>query len=290
MFISTQVKRVVKEALREDYGRVDITTLFTIPKNVKVKAILIAKEPGILCGIDVMRAVFRERDHSLAFKTTKKDGSQVVKDEVVATLSGDAQPILEAERVALNFLSLMSGTATLTSAFVAQVKGTNAKILDTRKTIPNLRMLQKYAVRVGGGRNHRTTLCEAILIKDNHLRAGKFIHKGKLNTEKITKTISCLNSLPNLKMEVEIETLPEFKQILPYKPDIIMLDNFTISDIRKAVKYRNKHYPRVKLEASGGVSLRTVRRIALAGVDFISIGALTHSAKALDFSLEIVDE
>jgi nicotinate-nucleotide pyrophosphorylase (carboxylating) len=177
----------------------------------------------------------------------------------------------------------------VTRKFVDKTKGTKAKILDTRKTTPNLRILEKYAVKTGGGLNHRQTLVDAILIKDNHLRAGRFLNQGKLDEERLGKCIRHLRNLPTVKIEIEVETLDEFKAILKYKPHVVMLDNFIPSQIREAVKFRNQHFPKIKLEASGGISMENVKEIAEAGVDFISIGSLTHSPKAIDFSLEIIE-
>jgi nicotinate-nucleotide pyrophosphorylase (carboxylating) len=197
--------------------------------------------------------------------------------------------VLSAERVALNFLSLLSGIATATKTFVKRIKGTKAKILDTRKTTPNLRDLEKYAVRVGGGFNHRLSLVDAILLKGNHLRAGKFIRKGKLDEERMAKCIAYVKTLPAVKIEIEVETLEEFKKVIKYKPRVVMLDNFKPAQMKEAVRWRNRYFPRVKLEASGGINLKNVRKIAQTGVDFISVGNLTHSPKAIDFSLEIVE-
>jgi nicotinate-nucleotide pyrophosphorylase (carboxylating) len=287
MRLDRNLKLIIKTALQEDVGREDITTLFTIPYHFRTESAIIAKERGVLCGIDIAKAVFKERGSGVSFKALKKDGATFKVNERIAYIKGDARVILSAERVALNFLSLLSGIATITKIFVDKTKGTKAKILDTRKTTPNLRILEKYAVRVGGGYNHRKTLVDAILIKDNHLRAGKFIQKGILDEKRMAKCIRYVKRLPVVKVEIEVENLQEFKKVIKYKPDIVMLDNFKPGLIRRAVVFRNKYFPCVKLEASGGINLNNVRAIAKTGVDFISIGSLTHSPKAIDFSLEV---
>ncbi|MDD5195152.1 MAG: carboxylating nicotinate-nucleotide diphosphorylase [Candidatus Omnitrophica bacterium] len=289
MHLNKQIKTSLKTALQEDIGRVDITTLFTVPYHFKVKSVILAKENGILCGIDIARRVFLEKSKNIVFKAFYKDGDAFKKGEKIAFILGDARVILSCERVALNFLSLLSGIATNTQEFVKRVKGTPTKILDTRKTTPNLRTLEKYAVRTGGGYNHRTNLQEAILIKDNHLRAGKFIRKGIFDEVRMAKCISYLRTLAGIKLEIEVESLSEFKGVVKYAPDIIMLDNFPLANLKKAVLFRNKHYPIVKLEASGGINLTNISAVAKTGVDFISIGSITHSPKAIDFSLEVLD-
>lgn len=289
MVIDRETKLIIKRALSEDAGREDITTLFTIPYHFKASAVFIAKEPGVLCGIDIARTVFKERSKNIVFKAFKKDGASFKNNEHVALVKGEARVILAAERVALNFLSMLSGVATATRGFVDEIRGTKAKILDTRKTTPNLRNLEKYAVRVGGGFNHRRDLDDAILVKDNHLRAGKFIEGNKVNREKMEKCLNYLRKVAHVKVEIEVETIEEFESVIKHKPDVVMLDNFDISDMKKAAQIRDEKFPRVKLEASGGVSLNTVRNIASTGVDFISVGSITHSPKAVDFSLEIIE-
>jgi nicotinate-nucleotide pyrophosphorylase (carboxylating) len=290
MRLDREVRFIIKKALQEDIGHEDITTLFTIPYHFKTEAVIIAKEKGVLCGMDIARAVFKERYKKVFFKAFKKDGETFRRNQRIASIKGDARVVLSAERVALNFLSLFSGIATTTKEFVDKCRGTKAKILDTRKTTPNLRVLEKYAVRMGGGFNHRKSLGEAILIKDNHLRAGKFMRNNRLDAVKMAKCLSYVRTLPSVKVEIEVETLEDFKAIIRYKPDVVMLDNFDIKNIRKAVKFRDKNFTHVRLEASGGVRLENVRQIAKSGVDFISIGSLTHSPKAVDFSLEIIEK
>ncbi|MCM8819438.1 MAG: carboxylating nicotinate-nucleotide diphosphorylase [Candidatus Omnitrophica bacterium] len=288
MHLNKEIRLIIKRAIIEDIGREDITTLFTIPYHYKIEAIIIAKENGVLCGLDVAEAIFKEHSKSIIFKPLKQEGSTFKNNENIIYLKGDARAILSCERVALNFLSLLSGVATATRNFVDKIKGTKAKILDTRKTTPNLRVLEKYAVRVGGGFNHRKRLDTAVLIKDNHLRAGKFLVDGKIDENRLSKCILHLKKVYSLKVEVEVETYSEFLSVIKYKPDVVMLDNFSLKQMRQAVKYRDKYYPQVKLEASGGINLKNVRTIAKTGVDFISIGSITHSPKAIDFSLEVL--
>jgi len=275
-----QLKDIIKRALREDIGGRDITTQSLIPKNKFSKAVLIAKEDCVVCGLNIAALVFKLKDRDIRFKPQVKDGQSVRKGKVLARVEGRAQSILTAERVALNFLSLLSGIATDTRAYVDKVKLYKVRIMDTRKTIPGLRLLEKYAVRTGGGYNHRLTLDEMVLIKDNHVK----VMGGCRKLPKITK---------NYRIELEVKNLKEFKQALKLKPDIIMLDNMSIKDMKRAVRIRNnlssKLTPKTpRLEASGGITLKNVRKIACAGIDRISVGALTHSVDSVDISLEII--
>jgi len=278
-----QLKNIVKQALREDIGRGDITTESVIPKNKFVKAVLITREDGVVCGLNIAAFVFKLKDRNIRFKPQVKDGQRVKRGKVLAQVQGKAQSILTAERVALNFLSLLSGIATNTRAYVDKVKPYKAKIMDTRKTIPGLRLLEKYAVRIGGGFNHRLSLDEMVLIKDNHLKVIRG-YKRLGSLEKVRR---------NYQVELEVKNLREFKQALKLKPDIIMLDNMSIKDMKKAIQIRNYRLPITdyrlpKLEASGGITLKNVRKVAATGVDMISIGALTHSVNSVDISLEII--
>ena len=286
MRLNNEIKRLINQALKEDLGKKDVTTLFTIDPKTKVKAAIIAKEKGILCGIEIAKGAFPK---GINFKILKRDGALLSKNQRIAILEGDAQKILTCERIALNFLSRLSGIATLTDKFVQKTKGTKACLLDTRKTTPTLRKIEKYAVRVGGGVNHRGKLDEAILIKDNHLRAAKFLVKGKMDSEKIGECIKNIRRKTNLKIEIEVESINEFKSVAKYRPDVVMLDNFNPSTLIKAVKFRNQNYPKIKLEASGGINLNNIKGFAKTGVDFISVGSITHSAPAIDFSLEIIN-
>ncbi|MBU1121477.1 MAG: carboxylating nicotinate-nucleotide diphosphorylase [Candidatus Omnitrophota bacterium] len=286
--INEQVKKIIKAALSEDVGKKDITTAISFSTRVQGEGVIIAKENGVLCGIKVAETVFKEINEKIKFIPLKKDGDRVQISEKVACIKGDVQAILTAERVALNFLSLLSGVCTATAEVVSKVKATGVKILDTRKTTPILRILQRYAVRVGGGYNHRYNLEKGILIKDNHLHAGKFFINDKLNEDKFESLMKRMKKNTSLKVEIEVESMEEFRSVAKYRPDIVMLDNFSLKHLKESVVFRNKHFPKILIEASGGVNLKTVKAIASCGVDFISIGSITHSSKALDFSLEIL--
>lgn len=283
------MQRIIKDALKEDIGSSDITSCILIPKGKKVKAVLLLKEKGVVAGLAIARAVFKTVNKSLTFKARCAEGLWQQAGKILATVEGDAQSILKAERTALNLLSHLCGIATATRKFVDMVKPYKTKILDTRKTIPGLRQLQKYAVRVGGGCNHRMGLWDSILIKDNHIAASC-----------VVRTASCVRKLveiakakapKRLKIEAEVINLEELKEALILAPDIIMLDNMKIKDIKKAVQLKRAAQYTMRntlLEVSGGVHLDNVREIAKTGVDSISIGSLTHSVKAIDISLEIV--
>ena len=271
---------IVRHALIEDIGRGDITTQLTIPKDKKVEANIRVKESCVICGIQVAEKVFKAIDSTIKFKPLAKEGQVLKAGKAIARISGQAAGILSSERVALNLLSMLSGIATKTREYVEHIEPYKAKITDTRKTLPGLRELQKYAVRVGGGHNHRMGLDEMILIKDNHI--------------KVTEGYEKLPSVPKgFKIEVEVQNLDEFRHALHFKPDVIMLDNMNLEDTREAVKIRDNtefksHHLPTKLEASGGVDFDSVKNIAATGVDIISIGALTHSVKAIDMSLEVL--
>jgi len=281
------IKKIIKQALEEDIGKGDLTTFLSVSYRVKTKVFIVAREKGILCGINIAKEVFKHLDHQLKFKSLKKDADEFTKGDKIAKIEGKACSILAAERVALNFLSLLSGIATCTKGFIERVKGTRAKIMDTRKTTPNLRILEKYAVKMGGGKNHRYNLDDGILIKDNHLRASGIIRNEKINEDALQNLIELLRASTNLPLEIEVENLGEFKKVIKYKPDIVMLDNFNLSSLKRAVKFRNKYFPKTNLEASGGINLKNIRNIAKSGIDFISVGAITHSPRSIDFSLEI---
>jgi len=277
-----KLKVLIRAALKEDIGSRDITTELVIPKDKYVRAVLLAKQDLIVCGLDIAKEVFRQQDAGIKFRPLVKEGSFVKKGKILARIEGRARAIFTAERVALNFLGLLSGLATTTREYIDAIKPYRVKIMDTRKTIPGLRQLEKYAVRVGGGYNHRTRLDEMILVKDNHIRITSLKDIIKQSRKKMPRGI---------KIEIEVENLKEFKEALNFKPDIIMLDNMSISNIKKAVKLRN-HMPyaicHMPLEASGGITLKNVREVAATGVDMISVGALTHSVKTADISLEVI--
>jgi len=271
---------IIRHALVEDIGKGDITTELTISRNKNVKADIIARENCVLCGMEVLERVFKIVDKNINFLAKAKEGAKLKKGKIAASIAGKGFKILESERVALNLLSHLSGVATKTREYVDLIKPLKVKITDTRKTMPGLRELQKYAVRIGGGFNHRMALDEMILIKDNHLQ----ITEGYTQLPKVPK---------GYKIEIEVENLAEFKHALKFKPDVIMLDNMKLNDIKTAVDLRNNtsftsHHPKTQLEVSGGVNLGTLKDIAASGVDLISVGELTHSVKAIDFSLEIL--
>ncbi len=289
MSLSKHIQVVVKSALGEDGCQKDITTTLAISSKLKGKGVIVAQEKGILSGLEVAKAVFKQLNRKIVFKALKKDGSAFKKGDKIATIQGSLQTILTGERVALNFLSLLSGVTTLTKKFVEKVKGAGVEIKDTRKTIPNLRILEKYAVGIGGGRNHRISLSDGIIIKDNHLKAAGYIRRGRLNKERFAGLVTTLKKKSSLKVEIEVENLGELKEVLKYKPDIIMLDNFSVKNLNSAVSLRNKYYPKIKLEASGGVNLKNIKAVASSGVDHISIGMITDSPEVIDFSLDISD-
>ncbi len=265
---------IIKNALREDIHTGDLTTQAVVSGSRPAKARLVAKEPLTLAGINVAARVFALLDPSIVFESCFMDGQNVEKGLVIANLSGDAAQLLQGERVALNLLQRMSGIATITAGYVKAVSGTKARIVDTRKTTPGLRMLEKYAVRVGGGINHRTGLYDGILIKENHIAAAGGISEAVRRAKAY---------IPHtLKIEVETESIEQVKEALASGADIIMLDNMDCETMRHCV---NLIAGKVIVEASGGVNLDTVREIAETGVDIISIGALTHSPRAMDVSM-----
>ena len=266
---------LIEKALKEDVGTGDITTLSTIPADKTITGRFIAKETGVLCGVDVVRAVFAFVDPSITLEFANKDGDKIVKGDVIATVSGLARSILTGERLALNLLQHMSGVATRTFEAVEKVKGTHARIADTRKTTPGLRVLEKYAVKCGGGSNHRFNLADGVLIKDNHIEAaGGITAAVEMARRNIPHT---------LKIEVEIETFEQLEEALAAGADIIMLDNMSNEEMKKAVEIVAG---RAITEASGNMGEKDLRAVAETGVDLISIGALTHSVKALDISLK----
>jgi nicotinate-nucleotide pyrophosphorylase (carboxylating) len=267
------INELIINALKEDVGTGDVTTEFLGLLNEKKTAFLIAKNCGVLCGIDVAKQVFLIVDNNLKITIYKNDGETIKKGDKIAKIEGKASAILIAERVALNFLQRLSGIATMTKSFTDKISGYRAKILDTRKTTPLLRNLEKYAVRTGGGFNHRFGLYDMILLKENHIRsAGSITNAVKAVKQKNT----------SYKIEVEVTNLKELDEAIKCDVDRVMLDNMDIETMTKAVK---KYKGRVEFEASGNVNLDNVQDIAKTGVNFISSGALTHSFKSLDISL-----
>lgn len=294
------IKTTLINALKEDIGTTDITTESIIPKNKFVKAFFLAKEDCVVCGLGVVSQAFKIQDKTIKFVPLVKEGDFVKKGSVIARISGKARGILTTERVALNFLSLLCGIATTTRKFVDAVEPYKVNILDTRKTLPGLRLLEKYAVRVGGGSNHRMRLDEMLLIKDNHLAALCVPFREASLRSVPVRRASCVKKIieavkkkkaKDMKLEIEVKNLKEFKEALKVRPDIIMLDNMKVEDIKKAVIIRRKAQSakrKTLIEASGRISLKNAKVIASAGVDAISSGALTHSVDSVDISLEII--
>jgi nicotinate-nucleotide pyrophosphorylase (carboxylating) len=268
--------RVVRSALKEDIGTGDMTTKFTISPGIRALGVIVSKEEGILAGVDAAKKVFelvgRKNDASFHLK----DGDRLGEGSTVAEVQGPAHSLLTAERVALNFLQRLSGIASLTAQYVKEIEGTKAKILDTRKTTPNLRMLEKHAVLAGGGHNHRMGLYDQILIKDNHIALGGGI-------KNVLKSIRDMDS-GRLFVEIEVKNLRQLKQVLAFEVNRIMLDNMEIDEIARAVEMVGG---KCELEVSGNVNLGNVRKIAETGVDCISVGSLTHSYSSIDIHMKI---
>lgn len=275
LFNNPQVEQIITLALNEDIGTGDITTLSTIPADKTATGRFVAKEDMIICGIDLAAHIFGRVDPSIELKANFKDGDAVKKGDVIAIVSGNAQNVLTGERTALNFMQRLTGIATRTHASVAEVAGTNAKITDTRKTTPGLRVLEKYAVRVGGGTNHRFNLADGVLIKDNHIAVSGGIQNAVKNARAV---------IPHtLKIEVEVETKEQLAEALDAGADIIMLDNMSNDLMRECVGIVAG---RALVEASGNMGEKSLREVAETGVDIISVGALTHTVKAADISLK----
>jgi nicotinate-nucleotide pyrophosphorylase (carboxylating) len=274
-----QLNTLIDLALEEDIGGGDITSETLIPEKLQAKTTLLAKAEGVLAGLDLAKLVFIKVDPDLKFKALLKDGTKLHPGDIIATVTGNARSILKAERLALNFLQKLSGIATQTNQYVELIKDLPVDILDTRKTTPGMRLVEKYAVSMGGGRNHRFNLSDGILIKDNHL-ASLRAH-GK--TLKEIVGIAKANAPKGIKVEVEVTDLHEVKEAVEAGADIIMFDNMTPAKMRRAVELVPSS---IYTEASGGITLKNLRAAAETGVNFISIGALTHSSKALDISLE----
>lgn len=284
--LTPQVLRpIITRALQEDGAAHDLTSRALIPPQARIRAHVIAKAPGVLAGVKLAALVFTTLDRSVRCRVHLHTGDAVKPGAEILTLEGRARSIFAAERVALNFLGHLSGIATLTASYVRRIGGTRAKILDTRKTLPGLRALEKYAVRAGGGHNHRTNLGDAILIKTNHL---KVLHRaGWQGSQAIQQAIKGADDRASGKwIEIEAASLAEVEAALVMRPDAVLLDNMTVAQARQAVRLRGRR-TRTLLEVSGGVTLANVRAYAKAGVDRISIGRLTHSAPSLDVSLTV---
>jgi nicotinate-nucleotide pyrophosphorylase (carboxylating) len=275
----TALRRLVERALEEDLGRGDVTSDLLVPSDAAARAVFRSRSEGVIAGLDVASTVFAVSDAQTGFAAAIEEGDSVAPGQDLAVVSGAARSLLRVERVALNFLQRLSGIATLTSRYVEAVRGTRARIVDTRKTTPGLRSLEKYAVRAGGGFNHRRDLSDAMLIKDNHLAVIAAL--GLSLTEAIRQS---RRSLPHtMKIEIEVDRLDQIPEALATGADIILLDNMSIEDLKNAVSAIRG---RAIIEASGGVNLGTIEEIAATGVDVISVGALTHSAPALDIGLD----
>jgi nicotinate-nucleotide pyrophosphorylase (carboxylating) len=276
---ATEIRAAVKAALTEDVGAGDATTLATVPANLTARALMRARQPLVVVGTEFVEAALRALSRKVQIEILLHDGQSAAAGQIILRISGPARAILTAERVALNFIQRLSGVATLTSQFVQAIKGTRAQILETRKTTPGWRRFEKYAVACGGGTNHRIGLFDMVLIKDNHLAA---LRNEKPNA--IAAAIARVRKkFPKLKIEVEADTLEQVQQALDAKAEMILLDNMNLNELSQAVVMAEG---RAKTEASGGVTLKTVRAIAKTGVDFISVGALTHSAPAVDIGLD----
>ena len=278
------VKQHIEFALKEDIQQGDFSTLDCVDGKTINKVKLVAKQEGVLCGMEIFAMVFELLDtsHSIKIDSYKKDGDIIKAGDIILKMQGNAQTILTGERTALNYMQLLSGIATTTREYVSLIEHTHAKLLDTRKTTPTLRMLEKYAVKVGGGYNHRFGLFDMVMLKDNHIDFAGGIAKAINTTNEYLQ-----NNNLNLKIEIEVRNFEELQEVLQCgKVDRIMLDNFSVEDLKKAVKIIDNKY---ETEASGGINKNTIRAYAQSGVDYISVGALTHHISALDISL-VADE
>ena len=275
--LPADLARQVEAALREDLGSGDVTARL-VPAAQRVQGSVVTREQAVLCGRAWVEETFRQLDGRVQLTWHAADGDRVAAQQVVFAIAGPARPVLSGERTALNFLQLLSGTATVTRRFVDAVAGTGCRILDPRKTIPGLRTAQKYAVRCGGGQNHRIGLYDQVLIKENHIAAAGSL-TGAIEAAR--------SSAAGLAVEVEVETLAELREALNARPDIILLDEFSLEDMRTAVALNRSQGAVAKLEVSGSVSLEAVHAIALTGVDYISVGTLTKHVRAIDLSMRL---
>ncbi len=269
-----RIKKIVTEAVEEDIWTGDITTDNVVPNGESSSAVIKSKEKGILAGLPVAEMVFKEIDREVDFERLKEDGETITSRENIAVISGKTRSILKGERIALNFLQRLSGIATRTGEYVKRIEDHDVEVVDTRKTTPNLRILEKYAVRVGGGTNHRMGLYDAVLIKDNHIRSAGSIKEA---VERVRKSHT-------VKIEVEVESIIEVKQALEADADIIMLDNMSLDSMEEAVRMVKRE---ATLEASGNIDIESIEKVAATGVDVISVGALTHQIKSLDIGLDL---
>lgn len=270
------IRDVVRRALEEDVGNGDLTTASTIPIEASASGRIIARKTGVVAGLPIVATVFRELDPEISFDAKVADGALVNAGDLIATIDGSAHAILSGERVALNFLQQLSGVATATREIVDQLEGANARLLDTRKTVPGLRALQRYAVRVGGGTNHRFNLFDGVLIKENHITVAGGVGAA------LSRARSAVG--PFTPVEIEVETLEQLAEAIEAGADMVLLDNMSPDQMRRAVEITDG---RVLLEASGDITVDSAREVAETGVDFLSSGAITHSARALNVSLRL---
>ncbi len=275
-----RLDRLIRAAILEDMPRGDVTTDLLVDRRQKAKAVLFTKQESVICGLEVVKRVFKILDKNIKVKLLVKDGQKVKRNTKVITVHGRVQSLLKAERTALNFLSYLSAIATKTNLYVQEVRPYKARVLDTRKTSPSLRFLERYAVRCGGGYNHRDNLSEMAMIKDNHLLC--------IGNRSIKDAVRTLRKKSNVAVEVEVDTLEQFHDALFSGADVILLDNMSLLQIKKAVSLRNKFKKNILLEVSGGVGIKNIKQYARTGVDRISVGALTHSREAIDCSMEII--
>ena len=276
-----ELERIIDAAFKEDIGSGDVTTNRIVPKNRNAKAYFLAKEDGIIAGLNIAKNVFRKLNKKIIWKSFVKEGENISAGTKIAEVNGSLRALLTGERTALNFLQRISGIASITSKYVEALNNTGTKILDTRKTVPGLRLIDKYAVKIGGGTNHRIGLYDMALIKDNHIKAAGSISEA---VRKVRSKNDKLKKKEKLKIEVETTNLEEVREALKCRVDMIMLDNMSPSLMKEAVKIING---KAKVEASGNMNIDKIHETAAAGVDFISVGALTHSVKALDISMKI---
>ena len=276
-----EIDRFIADLIAEDSADHDITSISVFDNNIKCNAVIESRDHGVLCGIDFAEMVFRQIDSTILISKVIEDGTEIFEGDVVLDLKGNVNTILAGERIALNLLQHLSGISTLTAQFVESVKSTDAVIMDTRKTIPGLRKIQKYAVKMGGGHNHRMNLADGVLIKDNHIKFSEI--NGLSISDVVNKSRSKVGK--SVKIEIEVDDLDQFRKVIDVRPDIILLDNMDVETMEMAVKINEG---RAILEASGGVKINNVKSIAETGVDLISVGALTHSVNALDMSLTIL--
>lgn len=277
------IKNIIEQALKEDAVTQDVTTKILIPKDKVSNACIVIKENAVICGLEIVKALFKKLDPNIHFHNLYKDGDYVSKKSKIAILKGKTRALLAGERAALNFLSYLSGIATKTNRFVQEIKPYSIQVVDTRKTTPGLRLLGKKAVLCGKGINHRSNLSEMVLIKDNHIVASEM---------PLNKIVSHVKKSTHKAIGIEVDTLKQFKQVMETDPDFIILDNMNPREIKKAVELnkRKKCKKKPKLEASGGINIKNIQSFAKTGVDRISLGELTHTIKAVDITMEIIDE